>query len=262
MPTVSIAKATIYFETRGEGTPLLMLLPQSSGPQGLEPLLVELARHHTVITYHQRGTGLSSRWTEPVSIAQQAADAARVLDAVNAEHAYLCGHSTGCGIALSLVGETGYPSHGLLLANPWTFGDEHLRNMQRLRIVIARALDPEQYARHNAALLFPPTYRREHQDGFAELYERARAAPHNAQDIENRLEAILAFDARPMLPHLRLPITVVTSTDDQLMPSWFAEEIAENAPDAELIKLQGGGHMLPETRRADIVRSLLAMTGR
>jgi pimeloyl-ACP methyl ester carboxylesterase len=37
------------------------------------------------------------------------------------------------------------------------------------------------------------------------------------------------------------------------MPAWFGREIAENLPGARYVELDGGGHMLPETRSEDIL---------
>ena len=118
--------------------------------------------------------------------------------------------------------------------------------MQRLRVAAARALDPYRYAWFNASLLFPPDYRRAHAEAFETLARNA--VPQDADRIEGRLEAILAFDARTLAPGLSCPTLVVTATDDQLMPPWFGAELAALIPDAVHRALECGGHMLPETR--------------
>ena len=40
----------------------------------------------------------------------------------------------------------------------------------------------------------------------------------------------------------------MTAADDQLMPPWFGAELAALIPGAAHCALDGGGHMLPETR--------------
>ena len=44
----------------------------------------------------------------------------------------------------------------------------------------------------------------------------------------------------------------LTAEDDQLMPTWFGREIANGLANGKYVELQGGGHMLPETRTAEL----------
>lgn len=249
--------ASLHYVTSGEGTGILLLLPQSSGPEGRRALLEGLSRAHRVIAYDQRGTGASSSWAEPMSMQDQARDANTVLTAAGAGRAHLLCHSTGCGIGIAFAGCFPERVASLVLLNPWTHGDPYLESAQRLRIALAHALNPEDYARYNAALLFPPEYRRQQAAGFAAAFAAARHAPHDAHAIERRLEAILAFDARDQLPKLTSPSIVIAAADDQLMPSWFATQASELLPNSRLEVLPGGGHMLTETRPDTLLSRLL-----
>ena len=69
----------LYFEIDGDGEPLTLLLPQSTGPDARRSFLELLAREYTVITYHQRGTGRSSAAIDVMSMAAQAADVVALL---------------------------------------------------------------------------------------------------------------------------------------------------------------------------------------
>ena len=260
MPEVNLGCASIHYESRGDGPPLLMLLPQSSGPMGLDVLLTGLAQRHLVITFDPRGTGRSSTLSEPMSMLERAADATRVLEAAGVERAHLFCHSTGCGMGLSLAASEAHLTASLTLVNPWTWGDPHLAAMQNLRIAAARTLEPNHYSQFNSALLFPPTYRRAHQAGFTQMAEAALSNPQDGDDVQRRLEAILAFDARPTLAEIGVSALVVGARDDQLMPVWFAEEAADTLPNAKLHVFDSGGHMLPETRPSELLEVVLAHT--
>ncbi|MEM7504989.1 MAG: alpha/beta hydrolase [Pseudomonadota bacterium] len=236
---------------------MLLLLPQSSGPGGRAALTDGLAAAHRVIEYSQRGTGASSSWSAPMSMFEQASDAQAVLSASGTREVHLFCHSTGCGIGIALAHRSGQRVASLTLVNPWTFGDTYLEGAQRLRIALANALEPREYARYNAALLFPPEYRREYAAHFERQADSTVNRPHNASEIARRLEAILAFDARELLPALNLPSWVIGASDDQLMPPWFASEAAALLPDSRLEVLKGGGHMLTETRAGALLERLL-----
>ena len=248
MPLAQIEGGDIYYEESGSGAVLVLLLPLSGGPVGVRPFQDRLAECFRVVRYDQRGTGRSAPVAAPegVTMAGRAAELAQLFDALKIDRAHLFCHSTGCGVGLSLAAACPDRVAGLVLANPWSYGDAHLTTMQRLRVAAARALDPYCYTWFNASLLFPPDYRRAHAEAFENLARNA--APQDADRIEYRLEAILAFDARPLAPGLTCPTLVVTAADDQLMPPWSGAELAALIPGAAHCALDGGGHMLPETR--------------
>ncbi len=261
MPFAQIEGGDIHYEQRGTGPALAMLLPQSGGPVGVGPFLDRLAARFRVIRYDQRSTGRSAPVTAPegMTMAGRAAELAGLLDALGIERTHLFCHSTGCGIGLAFAASRPDRVAGLVLANPWSHGDAHLATMQRLRVAAARALDPYRYAWFNASLLFPPDHRRAHAEAFERLARNA--APQDAGGIEARLEAILAFDARPLAPGLACPTLVATAADDQLMPPWFGEKLAALIPGAAHLALEGGGHMLPETRADALAEAVAAFLG-
>jgi len=252
MPMATTEQGDIHYSCSGEGTPVAMLLPQSSGPLGTDAFVDALAERFMVVRYDPLGSGESAPLARAgiVTMEARAREVIAVLDALGVEAAHLCCHSTGCGIGLALAAARPERVRGLVLISPWSHGDEHLTVMQNLRVAAARALGPRDYERFNASLLFPPDFRRAHAAGFARLADAA--APPDADRIEERLQGILAFDARPLLSGVASPTLVVTAADDQLMPAWFGREMARDIPGAELIELPGGGHMLAETQGADL----------
>ena len=261
MPLAQIEGGDIHYEESGAGAVLAMLLPQSVGPVGVRPFRDRLAERFRVVRYDERGTGRSAPAAMPegMTMAGRAAELAALFDALGIDRAHLFCHSTGCGTGLSLSATCPDRVAGLVLANPWSHGDAHLTTMQRLRMAAARALDPYRYACFNASLLFPPDYRRAHAEAFETLARNA--APQDADRIQDRLEAILAFDARPLAPVLTCPALVVTAADDQLMPPWFGAELAALTPRATHRALDGGGHMLPETRGDELADAVVDFLG-
>lgn len=253
MPMAAIADGDIYYDVKGSGPPLVLLMPQSTGPVGTGPFADGLAGAFTVITYDQRGTGQSAAPPAggAVSMAERADEVAGLLDALAIPAANLFCHSTGCGIGLAFAAAAPGRTMRMVLAAPWEYGDPFLTDMQQLRVAAARALAPSDYARFNASLLFPPGYRRRHEAGFTLQAERAK--PQDAGQIAGRLNAILAFDSRPLTPGIDCHTLVMTAEDDQLMPSWFGRAIAQRMPNGRFVELAGGGHMLPETRTAEML---------
>lgn len=258
MPFATVHGARIHHELTGSGPPLVLVLPQSSGPDGHARLIEALACVYRVLTYHQRGTGRSDAAPPEQSMASLAEDLSALMQAVGFERAHVVCHSTGCGVGQALAAVHPEQAASLVLTSPWTHADTHLIVMQNLRIAAAKALDAESYAWFNAALLFPPEFRHAHEAGFTRMARDARDKPQDAADIARRLNAILAFDARPTWPSIRCPTLVLTAGDDQLMPSWFAAAAAVGIAGARVHEFDGGGHMLPQTRTPEFVRAVLA----
>ncbi len=263
MPVAQIKSGDIHYAKMGRGSPMVMLLPQSSGPVGIEPFVDTLCETFTVIRYDQYGSGRSAPLpkSNSVTMRARAAEVIGLLDALDIESAHLCCHSTGCGIGLAVASGNPERAISLILASPWSHGDPQLTTMQRLRIAAARALDPYQYACFNASLLFPPVYRREHESGFERMAAEADLAPQDAKEISGRLNAILSYDTRPLTPDITCPTLIVTDSDDQLMPAWHGREMAASISGSSLVELDGGGHMIPETRSKELAAAISAFLG-
>ena len=101
MPTARIHGNHVHYDSVGTGAPLLLLLPQSTGPTGRHALIHGLAERNRVITHAQRGSGRSGPASSEWSMAALAEDVIALLDALELETAILLCHSTGCGIGLS-----------------------------------------------------------------------------------------------------------------------------------------------------------------
>jgi pimeloyl-ACP methyl ester carboxylesterase len=103
--TVKVPGASLYYEVRGTG-PVLLAIPGGPVDAGVFTALAErLADRYTVVTYDPRGHSRSSIDGPPedVTVAQHADDAARLIDEVHGEPAYVLGNSGGGTIGLELI---------------------------------------------------------------------------------------------------------------------------------------------------------------
>jgi pimeloyl-ACP methyl ester carboxylesterase len=121
MPTLRVPGAELYHEVRGAGPPVLMI-PGALGDGGtFDRVAPLLADEFTVVTYDRRGNSRSPRpsgWTE-TSVAEQADDAAALLEALGLAPAVLYGTSGGGAIALEVVLRHPGVVRGVILHDPW-----------------------------------------------------------------------------------------------------------------------------------------------
>jgi pimeloyl-ACP methyl ester carboxylesterase len=118
METADINGAKLEYEVVGSGEPVLlidMLLADCFLPLLSQPALAD---HYQLIRYHKRGWVGSTHTPPPVSIGDQAADAAALLDHLGARHAHVVGHSSGAAIGIQVALDRPDVVHTLTLLEP------------------------------------------------------------------------------------------------------------------------------------------------
>ena len=80
--------------------------------------------------------------------------------------------------------------------------------------------------------------------------------------LHRQSQAIAGFDSYDQLPHLRMPVLVMTGEDDVLVPPGNSETLAERIPGAELVKIPGAGHGFLKQRTYEAVPKILGFLKR
>src|SRR5204863_8294161 len=103
MERAALDNVAIEYEVAGTGEPVL-LIHGSVLADGGKPLMSAPALAHTfrLIRYHRRGYGGSTHPVAPISIAEQASDAARLMRFLGVDAVHVIGHSYGGVVALQL----------------------------------------------------------------------------------------------------------------------------------------------------------------
>ncbi len=263
MATVERDGASIYWESAGQGMPLMMVAGLGGVATYWTPQIKTFSQDYRVIVHDQRGTGRSSQ-VPVLSVEQMADDALAVMDAAGVDRALYLGHSTGgaIGVALALK----YPDRvaGLVINASTTHGDAYRHKLLGLRKTLLEMGRADAYASYTTLLLYPHWYINRHHDQL--LVEEAIAVESlgNAQAQASRLDAILDFDPRERLGNLNVPTLVLCAKDDILTPLYFSEEYAALIPNAKLVTLVTGGHAASRTVTAEfdqVVREFFEVLG-
>jgi pimeloyl-ACP methyl ester carboxylesterase len=102
MPYADNGSARLFWEERGEGTPVVLVMGHTYSSAMWYPVVDVLAQQHRVITLDNRGTGKSSR-VRRISVGDMARDVFAVMDAAGVESAHVYGVSMGGGIILEMA---------------------------------------------------------------------------------------------------------------------------------------------------------------
>jgi pimeloyl-ACP methyl ester carboxylesterase len=120
MPVLAVNGAELYHEVRGAGPAVLLIMGATGDAGHFETLADLLADEFTVVSYDRRGNGRSPRpagWAT-TSPAEQADDAAGLLDALGLAPAAVFGSSSGANFALALAIRHPASVRGAILHEP------------------------------------------------------------------------------------------------------------------------------------------------
>src|SRR5215469_17759144 len=100
MPTVHVNGIDIYYETHGEGDPLVLIPGLATDVSEYQRIIAALADRYQVSALDNRGAGRSDKPDVPYSIEIMADDTAALLDALGITQTHVLGTSMGGRIAL------------------------------------------------------------------------------------------------------------------------------------------------------------------
>jgi pimeloyl-ACP methyl ester carboxylesterase len=103
MPHAEVNGARIYYETMGEGFPLVLSHGGWTDTTQWYPNVEALARNWSVVTWDRRGCGRSSDPGEPHAWQLWRDDLKGLLDALGIERAYMGGNSYGALLSLEVA---------------------------------------------------------------------------------------------------------------------------------------------------------------
>jgi pimeloyl-ACP methyl ester carboxylesterase len=101
--------------------------------------------------------------------------------------------------------------------------------------------------------LYSDTYIKKFKDEFNNITLKQKNRKIDYSFIEQRLQSILKCNIGNELRKLFLPKLFINSVDDKLMKPYHAKELHKLCFNSKLITLDGGGHMLTETRAQDLI---------
>ncbi len=233
----------MYWDARGSGPPVLLIMGLSFTHEMWFRLLPGLAPRYRAILFDNRGMGRSSVPDGPYTIAKMARDAAAVLRAAGESSAHVIGASMGGMIAQELALRMpekvrsvvlGCTSHsGVLGRWPDFRALPPPASIFKLdRLGRERALSRLLYADNT------PTERIE------EDLKLRVGTKWEAKGFRNQFAAILMWSAYLRLPNFRTPTLVVHGDQDRFLPPVNGRVLSRRIPGARFEVIPDAGHIL------------------
>jgi pimeloyl-ACP methyl ester carboxylesterase len=247
----------IRWDSRGVGTPLLLIQGLGYGRWGWDPVVPGLAERYRVLTFDNRGIGESDKPAGPYTAREMADDALQVLDEAEVERAHVLGASLGGMIAQELAVKASGRVEKLVLCCTTPGGPDAypLPEVTMKLFVEAPTLAPEVALRRfveNALGAKPP-------DGLVdELFARRVANPPDPDGWQAQAAAGTTFGGVEGV--VRAPTLILQGTEDNVVDPRNAELLAQQIAGARVELIPGTGHLFfweqPETFLAHVTEFL------
>jgi len=101
--TVDVNGIKMYYETYGEGPPLLLIHPNSGSLSNMSPQIEEFSKSYRVIAADSRGHGRSGAGEGRLTYPQMAEDLDKLLESLDVKSAHVVGWSDGGILGLLLA---------------------------------------------------------------------------------------------------------------------------------------------------------------
>ena len=198
----------LYYETHGEGRPMILLHGGLVSGEMFGPILPALAENHRVIAVDLQGHGRTADIDRPLDIRLMADDIAALIDHLGLDRPDVVGYSLGGGVAFFTA-----------VNHPEKVGKLVMASANIRRDAIPAEMLAQQGQVSAAAAEFmkdTPMY---------ELYQRVAPRPEDFGRLLDKVGEAMArdFDFSEEVRGLKVPTLIVAADADMAPPSHFVE---------------------------------------
>lgn len=245
MPIAKIGDLSLYYEIIGQGQPLVMIRGVGSNVDHWYDQVPALSEKFQLLVFDNRGIARSSDPGGPFSIRDMAADTIALMEVVGIKNAHILGYSMGGMIAQEMALNHPQKVKRLILvatdcgislrikARPEAtklFSEMIRLGTNEAKLAAARCLFAKQTFENNPEVI----------QRYAEVSLQFAASQ---KMLAKQWAAVTQHDACDRLQRISSPTLAITGSEDVLIPPQNATVLAEQIPAAQMISIDGGGHL-------------------
>lgn len=235
----------IYYQIRGEGTPLVLLMGFGADGNVWELHVAEYEKHFKCIILDNRGVGKSGQPKGPYNTEMMAKDVISVMDELNIEKAQVAGISMGGAIAQSLAIHHPDRVKSLCLISTWPIFNNYAITVYENLKKIRKTANADDFMELLQLWIFAPPH---YDNNLAELKEGQAAAANNSEPqsedgFDGQLDACIHHNSVDRLKEIQVPTLITIGMMDIFTPPAFSDILHQNIKDSKLERFPTGGHV-------------------
>ena len=244
MEHANINQVDLAYQLRGSGDPVVMIHGAQGDQTMFNDLAAKFAAVYRVLTFDQRGSGLSAKPDMDYTMAMLADDTATLMDHVGFAKAHIVGVSMGGMVALEFVLRHPGKSRSVVLGCTTPGGPKAVRigGSAFAAAYSATPMSAEERGRALAEAAFTKGYIDHHPEIIPAMIEARRQRPIDPVALDHRLQAVLHHNVYDRLGEIKIPTLVITGKEDALVSWENSRLLADNIASAELVILEPAGH--------------------
>jgi len=207
-----------------------------------------LASRYRVLAFDFRGNGRSSAPDQPMTLGTFVEDTVALLDELGLPDAHLYGQSFGGMVAMQTA--LTHPDRVRSLVLAATHGGVH--GVSKVPAELAKVPKDKPHL-----ALYSPAFARDHPDHMAEDILVGSQNPQAMHAGRRQWEAMRAWSGWDHLGEIRCPVLVLHGTDDRLVSVENAGRLAAAITGAEVVLLEGAGHVYHSEQPDEADRAVL-----
>lgn len=265
MPFAEANGLRLFYEERGAGDPLLLIMGLATDHVGWVLQVPTFSERYRTIAFDNRDVGQSAMAAGPYEISDMAADALALADELGLDTFHVVGVSMGGAIAQELALRAPERVRTLQLAVTWGGSGRYGAEKARLWANEVRTRPREDFL---DSLLLVNLSEQFYENPDAVAYARRlmldNPHPQDPEAFIRQSDACGRHETRDRLHQLSMPVHVISAEYDALVNAWKQQELADLIPGAKLTVIPRAPHGANMERAQEFnhaVLEFLAQTG-
>ncbi|MDR2845676.1 MAG: alpha/beta hydrolase [Candidatus Methanoplasma sp.] len=242
MPYADLNNVRIYYETDGQGPPVVLLTGFVGDVRFWDRATELLSPEFTVIRLDNRGSG-STEYEGQFTMDDLADDVTHLMDHLGIRRANIVGWSLGSNVALDFA--VRYPERVETLTVIASYSFRPARSkciLQAMVDAVSDGMSPEHFGKMLNALCFTEElFKKKETEGSA----IGLPILEDVFGLRTQLDAVEGFDVRETAKGITAPTLIVHGTADIMVDIRFGDALNRLIPNSGIFKVEGQTHIIP-----------------
>ena len=251
MPKAKTNGIELYYETHGEGKPLVLISGLGYSSWQWHKMVPLLAEKFQVITFDNRGVGQSDKPAGPYTAGMLAQDMVGLLDALKFEKAIIAGHSMGGFVAQAVALDFPQRVEKLILCSTNFGGPNHVPvTPEAMKVLTDFSSDALTRFKNGLAVSTAPGWAEKNPAMIEEWIQWRVANP--IEPVHYQAQMAIGLSLMPeaaafenKLSRLSVPTLILFGAHDKVVPPANADLLSKKIAGSTVVIFPDAGHFFP-----------------